>query len=70
MSVCSGFHALDSAGLEPDVSAGGEGHDGTDGEHPGDAGQKSTDAVVFPDPASLEVWELDFGGLDVVEQVL
>lgn len=58
-------------GLKPYVLASGlQQHHSADWERYGDTGQEALDPVVVPNPAALEVWELEFALVRSVEQPL
>ena len=62
-------HALHRAYLEACLPARLQQHHRADGERAGDAHQERPDVLVVPDPAPLEVGQLDFPGDDLVEEL-
>ena len=62
--------ALDRTHLEARLSAGLEQHHGADRERPCDADQQRPDVLVIPDPAALEVGQLELSFDDSSRSVL
>src|SRR5690606_8575107 len=59
------------AGLEPDVlTAGLEEHDGANREGDRHAREQTLDAVVVPNPAALEIGELELAAVGAHKQLL
>ena len=65
-----GIHSLDQTASKPQIPTGIERHHGADGEAARYADQQILDSVIVPNPATLEVWKLDFAVLNIFEKTL